>query len=120
MRHYLAFLAIAEHGASTLMQAAEGLDIALPAIKMRLVYFGTATIPCRSSQSVVLSLEQVLGSSNSHASSNAEERPRVHDLGEAWPEAVLLYAVFLKVEVLVRIILRVTLLLVFLVLPAVC
>jgi len=69
---------------------------------------------------MILSLEQVLSSSNSHTSSNAEERPRVDDLGEAWPEAVLLSAVLLELEVLVRVILRVPLLLVFLVLSAVC
>ena len=76
--------------------------------------------PLLSLQSMVLRLEQVLSSSNSHASSNAEERPRVDDLGEAWPEAVLLSAVLLKLEVLVRVILRVPLFLVLFVLPAVC
>jgi hypothetical protein len=69
---------------------------------------------------MVSSLEQVLRSSNSHASSNAEERPRVDYLRESWPEAVLLSAVLLELKVLVGIILRITLLLVFFVLPAVC
>jgi hypothetical protein len=54
---------------------------------------------------MVSRLEQVLGASNSCASSNAEERPRIDDLGEAWPEAVLLSAVFLEIEVLVGIVL---------------
>lgn len=69
---------------------------------------------------MALSLEQVLNSSNSRASSNAEQRPRVHKFGEAWPEAVLLSAVLLEFKVLVGVILRVTLPLIFFVLPAVC
>ena len=68
---------------------------------------------------MVLGLEQILSASNSHTSSNAMKGPRVDDLGEAWPEAVLLSAVLLKVEVLVGVILGVTLLLIFFVLPAI-
>jgi len=69
---------------------------------------------------MVLSLKQVLSASDSQATSNAEERPRVDDLGEAWPETVLLPAILLELEILVRVVLRVAFLLVFLVLPAVC
>ena len=52
-----------------------------------------------------MSLEQILSASNSHTSSDAEKRPRVDNLDKAWPEAVLLSAVLLELEILVRIIL---------------
>lgn len=71
------------------------------------------------SQSMAFSLEQILGSSNSHTSSDAEKGPRADDLDKAWPEAIFLSAVFLEVEVLIGVFLRVALLLIFFVLPAV-
>lgn len=60
-------------------------------------------MPLLSSQGVVSSLEQVLDSSESDTTSNGEHRPRVDDLREAWPEAVLLSAILLEFEVLVRV-----------------
>jgi hypothetical protein len=54
---------------------------------------------------MVSRLEQVLSASNSRTSSNAEERPRVEDLGETRPEAVLLSPVLLEFEVLVGVVL---------------
>jgi hypothetical protein len=54
---------------------------------------------------MVSCLEQVLGASNSRTSSDADERPRIDDLGAAWPEAVLLSAILLEFEILVRVIL---------------
>jgi hypothetical protein len=98
------------------------LDVPLPdeVFNPKQLQCHRSCMPLLSSHSTVLRLEQVLSSSNSYTSSNAQERPRVDDLGEAWPEAVLLSAVLLEFEVLVRVILRVTLFLIFFVLPAVC
>lgn len=62
-------------------------------------------------------LVEKLGSGYRQARSDADQSPRVDELLDARPEAVLLLAVLLQLSVLGRVLLRVPLLLVLLVLP---
>lgn len=65
----------------------------------------------------MLALKHVLRAGSRNARSDTDQNPRVGDLREARPEAVLLSAVFLEFCVLGRVFFGVTLLLVFFVLP---
>jgi hypothetical protein len=77
-------------------------------------------LPSEDLYNMVTRFDQILSASSSHARCDANDSPRVDDLGKPRPEAVLLSTVLLEFKVFVGVFFRIPFSLVLLVLSVAC